>query len=89
MLNNIGSNDIICSGVSCGSIGPVFSYIQLMAQIVTSNLISVSSLVPENNFPRCERNGVDQGAHNVLVHTNQIPCMIDSLISWRDNIFVI
>ena len=23
-------------------------------------------------FPTCERNGVDQGVHNVLVHTNKI-----------------
>lgn len=23
-------------------------------------------------FPQCERNGVDQGAHNVLVHTGQV-----------------
>ena len=28
-----------------------------------------------SNFPKCERNGVDQGVHNVLVHKKLIPNM--------------
>ena len=35
------------------------------------NEISVTNLA--HKFPTCERNGVDQGVHNVLVHTNLIP----------------
>ena len=30
----------------------------------------------EAKFPSCERNGVDQGIHNVLVHTKQIENLV-------------
>ena len=65
MLNTIGNNNIICSGVSAGTMDVVFPYISLMNGIVTGADKSA-------RFPTCERNGVDQGAHNVLVHTNKL-----------------
>ena len=33
-------------------------------------------------FPKCERNGVDQGVHNVLVHTQMIPGLN---LFWQDD----
>lgn len=45
----------------------MFDYISMMSSI----LLGESEL--DNSFPQCERNGVDQGVHNVLVHTNRIP----------------
>ena len=32
-----------------------------------------SNTVLKHNFPACERNGVDQGIHNVLVHNHLLP----------------
>ena len=34
-----------------------------------------SNVYKASKFPSCERNGVDQGIHNVLVHSNLIPNM--------------
>ncbi len=77
MLSSIGMNEVICSGVSCGHTGAVVPYIELMASItaggggVLAGSITNQSQ-PPNQFPHCERNGVDQGVHNVLVHTGRI-----------------
>lgn len=60
-LDSIGSRSIICSGVSMGPKEAMRLYIQRMSQILTGKF-------PNTLFPRCERNGVDQGAHNYLVH---------------------
>lgn len=62
MLSRVGENHIICSGISMGSTAEVLAYLQLMKDEMET---------PE--FARCERNGVDQGVHNVLVHTRRIP----------------
>jgi len=64
-LNEVGSKSIICSGVSVGTIDTVLHYLEKMRSIVEGG-------VSDADFPKCERNGVDQGIHNVLVHTNQI-----------------
>ncbi len=48
-----------------------WTYLQLMNDIVTGE--SKNGIYPSSKFPNCERNGVDQGVHNVLVHQNKIP----------------
>lgn len=60
-FNKIFSNKIICSGVSVGSADAVLPYIDQMAATMTTD-----------DFAKCERNGVDQGVHNVLLHTHKI-----------------
>lgn len=32
----------------------------------------MSDTMSTDEFAKCERNGVDQGVHNVLIHTNKI-----------------
>ena len=66
MLDKIGKNTIICSGVSMGSTPEVVEYLRAMTHIMESD-----------EFAKCERNGVDQGVHNVLVHTNQVTITFD------------
>jgi hypothetical protein len=41
----------------------MFDYISLMSRVLQGSGILSTSL------PQCERNGVDQGVHNVLIHT--------------------
>lgn len=72
VLGDVGNGNIICSGVSVGTMDTTWAYLQLMNSIVTGEA-SKSGLYPSSKFPSCERNGVDQGVHNVLVHQNKIP----------------
>ncbi|CAE7570437.1 unnamed protein product, partial [Symbiodinium microadriaticum] len=67
-LKEVGSNPIICSGVSVGSIDTVLPYLSEMKDITLGRS-------GYGKFPTCERNGVDQGVHNVLVHTQKIKNM--------------
>ena len=46
------------------------SYLELIYQIIQGN--TFGSYITINKYPSCERNGVDQGIHNVLVYTKQI-----------------
>lgn len=66
VLQQVGSNPIICSGVSMASIDTAMKYLQLMNDIILGKNTF-------GKFPTCERNGVDQGVHNVLVHKRMIP----------------
>ena len=71
VLNDIGNNNIICSGVSLGTMTAVFDYLVKMNDIITgAHKTDIGQL---SKFPTCERNGVDQGAHNVLVYKGAIP----------------
>lgn len=54
VLSEIGSKKISCSGTSFGTTKAVREYVKRMWESLKDN--------------PCERNGVDQGAHNVLVH---------------------
>lgn len=79
MLYTIGKANIICSGVSVGTTDTVVRYLAMMKDIVDGvdsfpdlDGKPVSDTIPLGNFPSCERNGVDQGVHNVLVHTGNI-----------------
>jgi hypothetical protein len=70
VLREIGSLNIICSGVSLGTMAVVFDYLRLMDDVVMGRKQAPISKLTK--FPSCERNGVDQGVHNVLVHKQLI-----------------
>ena len=53
---------IVCSGISIGTADDVRLYLNQM-----------SAAMSTPSFVACERNGVDQGVHNVLVYNNPIP----------------
>ncbi|KAJ1422539.1 hypothetical protein B484DRAFT_452314 [Ochromonadaceae sp. CCMP2298] len=80
VLQSIGNKGIICSGVSAGSAASAFAYVQIMSDLVSGKHQPSGGALPEaaaealraSRFPSCERNGVDQGAHNVLVHTGAL-----------------
>jgi hypothetical protein len=68
---DLSDKKIICSGVSIGTMDSVFSYLTTMDDIVMGK--KKTEIGRASKFPQCERNGVDQGAHNVLVHKKLIP----------------
>jgi len=70
----VADNQIICSGVSMGDTNSVYEYLGLMSGVISHT--GAESEVLGSKFPGCERNGVDQGVHNVLVHKKMIPNMI-------------
>jgi hypothetical protein len=76
VLGNVGSKGIICSGVTAGTTDSVIEYVRIMGDIITGNSQEQSQEqspgLPAGYFPQCERNGVDQGVHNVLVHTGAL-----------------
>ena len=72
MVNKIGHNNIICSGVSMGDMESVYEYLRLMDEVIGAKG-KKESVSLGSRFPDCERNGVDQGVHNVLVHNKLIP----------------
>jgi hypothetical protein len=80
-LRDIGHNNIICSGVSIGTMDSVYEYLTLMDDILMGK--KKSALSKQSLFPQCERNGVDQGIHNVLVHKGMIKNM--KIFSQRDS----
>jgi hypothetical protein len=81
ILRDIGHNNIICSGVSIGTMDSVYEYLKLMDDILMGK--KKSTLSQQSLFPQCERNGVDQGIHNVLVHKGMIKNL--KIFSQRDS----
>lgn len=67
----VADKPIICSGVSAGTTGAVRTYLRLMNDVLTN--AGLTDLSRSARFPSCERNGVDQGVHNVLVHLSLLP----------------
>jgi hypothetical protein len=66
ILTAVQDRNIVCSGVSIFSFWQGRDYVRMMSSILSGESdLSV-------NFPRCERNGVDQGVHNVIVHLGLI-----------------
>lgn len=61
-LERISSRPVICSGLSLATMDKALVYVEKMSSIVSG------SGEFKSKFPRCERNGVDQGVHNVLMH---------------------
>jgi len=76
MLNRIAKKTIICSGISMGTMHEVKAYLKLMTDTIETD-----------SFAKCERNGVDQGVHNVLVHTQRIQelVVLDQKSGWVAN----
>jgi len=70
-LDQVGDGRIICSGVSMGDMNSVFEYLTLMEDVIMAR--GKSLVARTAKFPKCERNGVDQGIFNVLVHKKLIP----------------
>jgi hypothetical protein len=79
MVSQIGNQNIICSGVTGGSMDMIAEYIQYMSEIIGGSILRspLRTSLDKHNvptkgiaFPGCERNGVDQGVHNVLVHNH-------------------
>ena len=61
-LRALSNKPILCSGVSLAtSFHVALKYAQQMAAVIA-----------HEDFKKCERNGVDQGVHNVLVHDNMV-----------------
>ena len=95
IIQQIGSRNIICSGVSLADNLSAIDYLEKMTSIIMKsplpkqaggqsyksqnnqlqdvNINVFYKLLEISKFPQCERNGVDQGVHNVLVHSNVIP----------------
>jgi hypothetical protein len=65
ILERVRDQPISCSGVVLGSVVRMADYIHQMGQTLLNNNACLS---PDSQFPTCERNGVDQGVHNVLLH---------------------
>lgn len=79
MVSQIGNQNIICSGVTGGSMDMIAEYIQYMSEIIGGSVLRspLRTLLDKHKvptkgiaFPQCERNGVDQGVHNVLIHNH-------------------
>jgi hypothetical protein len=68
---DVQDKTILCSGASVGTVETVVRYVEVMSKILSGENIPESNIM--NYFPRCERNGVDQGIHNVIMHKNLIP----------------
>jgi len=57
VLERVKPKRIVCSGVSLATMDSALQYLQAYAHIMNTEL-----------FRKCERNGVDQGIHNVIVY---------------------
>ena len=57
----LSAKPIVCSGVSIATFEEGRLYAAQMAEVVS-----------DAQFAPCERNGVDQGVHNVLMHENEV-----------------
>lgn len=73
-LGKVGSNSIICSGVTAGTAQSIRDYVERMFLVITGVDNKLGG-----KFPQCERNGVDQGVHNVLVHS---PGVLSNVFRW-------
>jgi len=77
MLAQLTKKPIICSGISMGTSEEALFYLQQMSESMETEA-----------FAKCERNGVDQGVHNVLVHTERLPGLkvYDAANGWVANL---
>lgn len=58
VLRQVGSQKIICSGVSVGDMDTVYDYLHAMDDVIMHK--GETDLGKRSKFPQCERNGVDQ-----------------------------
>jgi hypothetical protein len=77
VLARLRSKPIFCSGISMGTLGAMRAYTSRMTAKIMSE-----------GFAECERNGVDQGMHNVLVHEGGLPHLrtMDQAGGWVANL---
>ncbi len=70
VLEMVSTQPISCSGVSIGGAPRMIQYIHMMSQVLLGNFpcIPTPNDAIDSKFPKCERNGVDQGVHNALLH---------------------
>jgi len=61
VLDHLQDLPVSCSGVSLGSLQPVINYLEAMTKILDCSSVDLS------------RHGLDQGAHNYLVHNRLSP----------------
>lgn len=66
----VSNKYIICSGVSAGTTALVMKYLNITVSLFSG--MNVQNIY-QHFLPACERNGVDQGIHNVIIHKNLIP----------------
>jgi len=66
VLKQVEQFRILCSGVSLASTDTALLYLKRMSDIVLG-------IAGVGFFPKCERNGVDQGIYNVLMYNDTIP----------------
>jgi hypothetical protein len=71
VYHDVVDKKILCSGVSLGSMSTVYRYLELMTDVILAT--GKSDISRDARFPHCERNGVDQGVHNVLLHKQLVP----------------
>lgn len=69
VYDQVARSPIICSGISMGAASAMVRYVRRMADIISGE--EKQLMRASEHFPHCERNGVDQGVHNVLVHAFQ------------------
>jgi hypothetical protein len=67
LLDTISASPISCSGVVLGTMPAVLDFFRVFADTLQGRGVL------SDRFPHCERNGVDQGIHNVLLHAGLVP----------------
>lgn len=67
VLQKISASPIVCSGMSLGTTDAVAAYLKTMSSILLGRHSQLYK------FPQCERNGVDQGTHNVVIYERLVP----------------
>jgi len=73
-LQDVGDHPIICSGITLGTFHHMHLYLQTMSNALLGYYPKETGLKdPKTRFPSCERNGVDQGLHNYLIHAHKFP----------------
>jgi hypothetical protein len=69
-LSEIKDKQIICSGVSMGDTESVYKYLIIMEDVIMGKKQTIAG--KKSKFPTCERNGVDQGTHNYILHKGYV-----------------
>jgi hypothetical protein len=72
LYDEVADKPIINSGVVIGTADAIYDYAVIMEDVVLGLNKTTWSTHAHTRFPSCERNGVDQGVHNVLVHTHAL-----------------
>jgi hypothetical protein len=85
IYNLVKDQPISCSGISMGGITRMVNYVNKMSQVLLNNFPCING-GNAKYFPTCERNGVDQGVHNVLLHLQYLSPL---LVKYSDDFPVV